>query len=128
MNDLEDRLKTTEFKEEILLNEGPIPVDKHIANRVLLRDYREKDDPTYSILTIQIEWDDGVVFESKYDTGRPKDGQTLKDVKNMIVGSEGQSLVGQGHVIIIASAPSLVELVGHCFYFRECGAGITKEK
>ena len=115
---LTTRIENAEFKEELLLNEGPIPTDEgKIANKIYLCDYREKNDPEYSILSIKIEWDDDITYESIYDTGRATN--TLENVKEMIVGSFGQELTEKGIVVTIESPPNLVEIANHCLMFRE---------
>jgi hypothetical protein len=107
---LEKRLESTKLVGEILLNEGPIPNKTgQIANKVTLRDYREIDRPNYSVLTICVEWDDGIKFESKYDWG-PAD-KTLEDIKNMIVESYGQEIVQRGNEITLLTPPGLEEIV-----------------
>lgn len=78
------RVKEMEYKEELDILDESLQIEGTdiILNKLMLRDYREKKDPTYSVLCLRWFWKDYEVYETQYDTGRAD--KSLLAVKRMI--------------------------------------------
>lgn len=105
---------------ELQINEGPIPVKNGpIADKIFLREYNNGDK---YILSLKIEWNDGVIYESIYDEGVGEGAVTLEDVRTMILTSYGSTAKQiNKNTIRLVTPPSLEEIVDDCYLFRKMG-------
>lgn len=106
------RVKDMEFVEELPLLEIAEIIDEVNVLKVMLKDYREKTESDYSILTLEIEFDD-IIHEWKYDYG--KADKPLKTIIDMILGSSGLKTEHYGSdigpILKIVAPPSLLRIL-----------------
>lgn len=116
------RIKNMNLTEELPLLTEIFPTNSGFTSKsVFIRDYRTKSHPNYSVLTIKIEWQDGLIQEWHYDSGPAN--ETLEDIVQSITRSSGQKEIPvEGTPVSILTFPTVIEIINNFAEMRNLGA------